>query len=431
MKDLFKKIVVTIITFEAKMILRRHKPFIIAVTGSVGKTSMKDAIYSVLKRHVSARKSEKSFNSEIGVPLTVLGLPNGWSNPFIWLKNIFDGFYLAFLSKDYPAYLILETGVDRPGDMKKLTNWIKPDIVVLTRFPDVPVHVEFFSSPEAVVTEKMKLVEALKPEGVVIYNHDDQIIQAELSGIRQQVIGYSRYLATQFTASKDEIYYHDDSPVGVNFVVSHLGQTQMVRASGAVGTQLVYTYTGAMAVAMQCGISMADAAAALQSHVPPPGRMRIIKGLKGTTIIDDTYNSSPIAVEQALMTMKEIRYTKRKIAILGDMLELGRFSAREHEKVGELAAQCVDVLITLGIRSQRTAEAALNHGIDESKILQYDDVERAGKELQNYLQPGDVVLVKASQGVRAEKIVEEVMQEPESASELLVRQDETWRAKAI
>ncbi|MEZ4195607.1 MAG: UDP-N-acetylmuramoyl-tripeptide--D-alanyl-D-alanine ligase [Candidatus Paceibacterota bacterium] len=431
MKDLFKKIVVSIITFEAQVLLKRHKPIIIAVTGNVGKTSMKDAIYSVLKRHVSARKSEKSFNSDIGVPLTVLGLPNGWSNPFIWLKNIFDGFYLAFLSKEYPAYLILETGVDRPGDMKKLASWIKPDMVVLTRFPDVPVHVEFFSGPEAVIEEKMVLVEALKPEGVVIYNHDDQIIQSQLANIRQQTIGYSRYLATQFTASKDEIYYHDDAPVGVSFTVSHLGQSQAVKASGAIGTQLVYTYTGAIAVAMQCGISMQDAATALEEHLPPPGRMRIIKGLKGTTIIDDTYNSSPIAVEQALMTMKEIRYAKRKIAILGDMLELGRFSAREHERVGELASQCVDVLFTLGIRSQRTAQSALSHGLDEAQIFQYDEVERAGKELQNFLKPGDVVLVKGSQGVRAERVVEEVMQEPERAGELLVRQDRTWTAKSI
>lgn len=429
MKDILKKIIVAILTFEAGILIRRRKPFVIAVTGSVGKTSMKDAIYTVLKRHVSARKSEKSFNSDIGVPLTVLGLPNGWNNPFIWLKNILDGLYIALLSKDYPNYLILETGVDRPGDMKNLTSWLKPDIVVLTRFPDVPVHVEFFSSPEAVIEEKMKLVEALKPEGVVIYNHDDTIIQAQLGSIRQQTIGYSRYLPTHFTASNDEVYYKDDSPKGISFTVKHLEQSQNVKAESAVGTQLVYTYTGAIAVAMQCGISMADAAHSLNSHLPPPGRMRIIPGLKGTTIIDDTYNSSPIAAEQALITLSELRYGKRKIAILGDMLELGRFSSREHEKIGELVARSADVLFTLGIRSQRTAEAALSHGMDESVIFQYDDVERAGKELQNYLKPGDIVLIKASQGIRAERVVEEVMQHPENAKELLVRQDETWKAK--
>ncbi len=428
MKKIFKKIVVYIITAEAKLLLKRHKPIIIAVTGSVGKTSMKDAIYSILKYHVTARKSEKSFNSDIGVPLTVLGLPNGWSNPFLWLKNIIDGFIEAVFSKTYPSYLILEMGVDRPGDMVKLTSWVKPDIVVLTRFPDVPVHVEFFDNPQAVVTEKMKLVESLKPEGVVIYNHDDTIIQSELTNIRQKTIGYSRYLNTHFIASQDEIYYKDDQPVGLSFVIQHLNELQKIKVEGVVGIQFVYTYSGAIAVAMQCGISLVDAANALKTHQASPGRMRLHKGLKGTVIIDDTYNASPIATEQALYTLKEIKHAKRRIAVLGDMLELGKYSAREHERVGEIASKVVDALFTVGIRSQKIAESALNHGLPEDVIFQYEDTARAGRELQSYLRPGDVVLIKGSQGIRAERVVEEVMANPEDAKDLLVRQDNTWRS---
>lgn len=428
MKEFFKKIVVLTLTFEAKLLLKRHRPIIIAVTGSVGKTSMKDAIYSVIKKHVSARKSEKSFNSEIGVPLTVLGLPNAWNNPFLWLKNIIDGLYIALFSRSYPAYLILETGVDRPGDMEKLTAWMKPDMVVLTRFPDVPVHVEFFSGPEQVVAEKMKLVTALKPEGVVIYNHDDEIITNELKNIRQQAIGFSRFLSSQFVASEDEIFYSDDHPAGISFTITHLGESQKVRVNGVIGLQLLYTYAGAIAVGMQCGISLADAAYALLEHQPAPGRMRVLPGLKGSVIIDDTYNSSPAAAEQALRTLKEIKHAKRRIAVLGDMLELGRFSAREHERIGEIVPECADVLFTVGIRAQKTAAAALAHGLSETVIFQYEDSARAGRELQAYLEPGDVVLVKGSQGVRAERVVEEVMQEPERAPELLVRQDTAWQS---
>lgn len=426
MKNFFKNCIVFILNAEAKLIIKRHKPIIIAITGSVGKTSMKDAVYAVLKRHVSARKSEKSFNSDIGVPLTVLGLPNAWNNPFLWLKNILDGFFIAALSREYPTYLILETGVDRPGDMKKLAQWLKPDIVVLTRFPDVPVHVEFFTSPEEVVAEKMCLVEALKTNGVVIYNHDDQIIQAQLKDIRQQTIGYSRYLPSHFTAKEDQIIYLDNQPAGVRFVVSHVGQEQEVRVNGSIGVPSTYTYTGAIAVAMQCGVTLADAAYALAEHVPPAGRMRIIPGLKGSVIIDDTYNSSPIATEYALETLKELKHSKRKIAVIGDMLELGRFSAREHERIGEMIPNCADILFTLGIRSQKIAEAALAAGLDEQNIFQYDDVARAGRELQTLLKTGDVVLIKASQGLRAEKIVEEVMFQPELAASLLVRQDSEW-----
>ncbi len=429
MKAVFKKIIVYLLTAEAKLLLKRHRPIIIAVTGSVGKTSMKDAIYSVIKRHVSARKSEKSFNSDIGVPLTVLGLPNAWNNPFLWLKNLADGFMVALFSKTYPSYLILETGVDRPGDMEKLTSWIKPDIVVLTRFPDVPVHVEFFSGPEAVIAEKMKLVEALKPEGVVIYNHDDQLIQAQLANVRQQAIGYSRFLPSQFVASDDGIYYEDDVPAGVKFIVKHFEEAQLVKVQGAIGLQLVYTYIGAVAVGMQCGIALADAAKALFDHAPAPGRMRVIPGLKGSTIIDDSYNASPIAVEQALQTMKELKHAKRRIAVIGDMLELGRFSAREHERVGEIAGGTVDALFTIGVRARKIAEGALEHGLAEKCIFQYEDVAKAGRELQAYLKPGDVILVKASQGIRAERVVEEIMAHPDQAPALLARQDEAWRAK--
>ena len=427
MKDIFKKIIVFIITTEAKFLLKRHKPIIIAITGSVGKTSMKDAIYTVLKRHVSARKSEKSFNSDIGVPLTVLGLPNGWNNPLLWFKNIVDGFMIAFFSKDYPAYLILETGVDRPGDMKRLASWVKPDIVVLTLFPDVPVHVEFFPDPAAVVSEKMRLVEAIKPEGVVIYNHDDVLIKGQLGFIRQQTIGFSRHLPTHFTASADKIFYNDDRPSGISFTVSHLGESQEIKVEGAVGMQLIYTYVGAVAVGMQCGISMADAATALLEHVPPPGRMRIMAGIKGTTIIDDTYNSSPIAAEQALLTLKELKHAKRKIAVLGDMLELGRFSAREHERIGELVPTCAEALFTVGIRAQKIAEGALEHGLSEKSIFQYEDADQAGRELQAFIEPGDIILVKASQGIRAERIVEEVMQDVTNFHNLLVRQDNSWQ----
>jgi len=426
MKNFFKKIVVYILTQEAKILLRRHRPTIIAVTGSVGKTSMKDAIYSILKKYHNVRKSEKSFNSEIGIPLTVLGLPNAWNNPFLWLKNIVDGFLTAVLSKDYPSYIILETGIDRPGDMKKLVGWLKPNIVVLTRFPDIPVHVEYFKMPQDVIDEKMLLVEALKTDGIVVYNHDDPIIQAQLSSIRHKTIGFSRYLPSQYVASKDEVYYHDDVPKGLRFSIDHLGNEYKINIEGVLGIQSVYTFTGAIATATQCGISMPEAVLALKGHVSPPGRMKIIKGIKGTVIIDDTYNSSPIAVEQALVTLKEVRQAKRRIAILGDMLELGRFSAREHERVGELVVKCADTLFTVGIRSHRTASSALAHGLNEENIFQYEDAARAGRELQNYIQPGDVILIKASQGIRAEKIVQEIMEKPDKADELLVRQEKAW-----
>ena len=429
MKNVLKKVVVAVLTFEAKVLLNRTKPTIIAVTGSVGKTGTKDAIFTVLKNHKKTRKSQKSFNSEIGVPLSILGLPNAWDNPFSWLKNFFDGFIIAFFSRNYPEVLVLECGVDRPGDMASLTTWLKPDIVVMTRLPDVPVHVEYFVTPEAVVAEKMELLKALKSDGVFIYNHDDVKLQGAATEVRQQAIGFSRYLPTHYMASADAIVYHNDEPVGSTFTLTHLSESVMIKMRGSIGLQNAYIASAAAAVAAQFDISLQSVADALLEHQAPAGRMRMIPGIKGSLIIDDTYNSSPVAVEAALTSLSEIRGAKRKIAIIGDMLELGQFSARAHEKIGEQVPQCADVLYTLGVRSRKIAETAVENGMHEKFVFQYEDVTRAGRELQAFIQPGDVILIKASQGVRAEKIVEEIMAHPEQAPLLLVRQDASWQSR--
>lgn len=429
MKSLFKRVVVKILIIEAKILLHRHKPAIIAITGSVGKTTTKDAIYAAIKNHVAARKSEKSFNSDIGVPLTVLGLPNAWSDPFGWLKNLLDGFFIALFQKEYPNVLVLETGIDRPGDMAKLTSWLTPDVVVLTRLPAVPVHVEFFSTPQEVVAEKMKLVEALQPDGVVVYNHDDTIIEQQLPNILQRTVGYSRYRQSDYTASDDQIVYHDNRPVGSEFTVTHTDKSATVRITSTIGTAQMYSGTAALAVAGVLQIPLKEAAESLAQLKTPNGRLKLIEGIKASVLIDDTYNSSPIAAEQALQTLKEVRYAKRKIAVLGDMLELGRYSSDEHEAIGAKVYGVADILITVGIRARKFAEGALAAGLSEKNILQYDSNKRVGNELQALLQPGDVVLVKASQGVRAEKIVEAVMAHPEDAEKLLVRQDKAWLDK--
>lgn len=427
MKATFRSIITAILIAEASILLRRHKPRIISVTGSVGKTSTKDAIFAAVKNNVYARKSEKSFNSEIGVPLTVLGLPNAWNNPFLWFRNLLEGFFIAFFSRSYPEVLILETGIDRPGDMERLTRWLKPDIVVLTRLPEVPVHVEYFSSPQAVIEEKMKIVQALQPEGVCIFNNDDTLIQARLPEILQKKVGFGRYQETDFTIRDDSTVYQDDQPVGTRFGIIHFGNRYEILINGTIGTPLAYACAAAIAVADELSVPIEAAIASLQDLRTPNGRMRLISGIKATLIIDDTYNASPVAVEQALSSLQEIRYAKRKIVVLGDMLELGKFSTDEHRRIGALVPVVAQILFTVGVRARAVAEGALAAGMSEKHIFQYDDALKAGRELQALITAGDVILVKASQGIRAERIVEEIMAEPEQAYELLVRQEKAWQ----
>src|SRR3989344_7570348 len=139
LKQISKKIITTALETDAKLVLRKYRPKIIAVTGSVGKTSTKDAIFAVVGEALVARKSVKSFNSEIGLPLTILNCENGWSNPALWIKNIIKGLILITTRMHYPKWLVLELGASMPGDIERATLLVVPDIAVVTRFGDVPV----------------------------------------------------------------------------------------------------------------------------------------------------------------------------------------------------------------------------------------------------------------------------------------------------
>src|SRR3989338_2206143 len=186
MKNFLKKAIVLILICEARLVLSRYRPKIIAITGSMGKTAAKDAICAALSGGgLRARKSEKSFNSELGVPLTILGLENAWRNPLRWAENILRGLWLAARKTGYPAWLVLEVGADRPGDIRKIARWLRPDIAVITGVSDIPAHVEFFDSPAHVLKEKRTLADSLKLGGKLILNGDDvqmQRLRAEFRG---------------------------------------------------------------------------------------------------------------------------------------------------------------------------------------------------------------------------------------------------------
>jgi len=426
MKNYFKIIIVILLQLEARLVLKKYKPNIIAVVGSVGKTTTKDAIYTVLSTSFFVRKSEKSFNSEIGIPLTILGCPNGWSNPFIWFKNLLEGLALIVLRNHYPKWLILEVGADRPGDIKKIASWLKPDMVVVTRLPSVPVHVEFFNNPEDVIKEKKYIVDALKPNGTLILNSDDSKVMALKETVPAKVFTYGFLKGADLVVLNDFISYKGGKPLGMRFRVDYRQKSIPIITTGAIGRQNVYPTLAAIAVGFSQNLNMVTMGQALLNHETPPGRMRVIDGIKNSLIIDDTYNSSPIAATEALNTLEKVSSAGVKIAVLGDMMELGRYSVDEHIKVGQHASKICDLLITVGVRARHIAEGALNSGMSEKNIRQYDDAKRAGKELESTLAAGDIVLIKGSQSVRMEQTVAEIMAHPENQKQLLVRQEKEW-----
>lgn len=433
MKDFFKKTILLILTAEAKATVARYKPRIVAVTGSVGKTSTKDAVYEVLAPAARVRKSQKSFNSELGLPLTILGRPNAWNNPFGWLQNILDGLFLLFFNSPYPEWLVLEVGADRPGDIQSVAKWLSVEIAVITRLPEVPVHVEFFASPQQVVDEKAALIDALIPNGtLVLYADDNRAHDMRRRAMGKHIITFGMSEEVDVRGENFAVLYEEGPvrmPVGISARVTAGGKSVPVSVFGTIGAHTLLPALAAVAVGRALGKDLVDCVEALGQYSPPPGRMHLIRGLKDSVIIDDTYNSSPAAVAAALDTLLFVvpkGSLGRRIAVLGDMLELGRHSVEEHRKLGAEAARCSDLLLTVGFRAREIAEGALDSGMKENAILQFEDATRAGEELAALLREGDCVLVKGSQSMRMENAVKELMAEPERAAELLVRQDKEW-----
>ncbi|MEX0651894.1 MAG: UDP-N-acetylmuramoyl-tripeptide--D-alanyl-D-alanine ligase [Candidatus Paceibacterota bacterium] len=427
MKSFLKHIITIIIQWEATVVLKKYKPKIIAITGSVGKTSTKDAIFTVMSDHFFVRKSEKSFNSEIGVPLTILGCSNAWNNPVYWAKNIVEGFMLLVLKNHYPKWLVLEVGADRPGDIENITKWLKPDIVVITTLPDVPVHVEFFDSPEEVVKEKEYLIKALKPDGVLVLNYDDKKVQEFKTGYQHKMITFGFENGAQFKASHDTYSIRKKE---TSFRIDAAGSSVPVIIKDTIGRQHIYPALASFAVGLSQGLDIATMSGSYRSHQVPPGRMRLIDGIHKTLIIDDTYNSSPTAAKEALTALSKITKTEmrsgRRFAVIGDMMELGTFSVAEHKKVGEAVVGNVDRLVTVGVRARSIAESAQKHGMEKRHMFHFEDSERAGEKIRTLIEKDDVILVKGSQSMRMEYIVKALMEHTESAEKLLVRQEKEW-----
>ncbi len=423
MKDLIKPLVVRLLTWEAKLVLLRKKPLIIGVTGNLGKTSTKDAIFAVMREHFHVRRSEKSLNSEFGVPLTILGEKSGWNSPIHWLLILVRGLFVSF-SREYPTHLVLEIGADRPGDIKSITSWLKPDITIVTQFGQVPVHIEFFKDRDAVVEEKAHLVSALKETGVFIYNSDDHDSAHLLSKTSARKVSIG--IRNPADVKADNVRMYGNPPQGTEADVVIDGHSYHLVLPEVAGKSPIYSALPALAVAKELNISLEIACAALRDGDKPKGRMRLLPGMNGSVIVDDTYNASPKATEHGLHTLAEIDAPGRKIAVLGDMLELGEFTKDEHYKIGLEAAKSCHKLYTVGIRARTIAEGALDGKMDDMNIMQCETSIDAGKELVQVIRPGDVIYMKGSQGIRMERAVEMILAETHDPKKHLVRQEKQW-----
>ncbi len=427
MKASLRWMVVTLLVVLSRSILRKYRPLVVMVTGSVGKTSTKDAIAAALGERFYLRASEKSYNSEFGVPLTIIGASTPWNDAVAWGRVIIEGFALLLFPNHYPKLLVLEVGADKPGDMKKILKIASPDVVVVTRLPEVPVHVEAYEGPAEVRAEEFAPAYALAHGAALILSSEDVYARDMARGIHASIsfYGYREDATVRILNATCDIA--GDEP-GMRADILLEGKTHHIYAPSVLGEQQLYAPAAALAVADALDMRITDALKGLKSYLPPPGRARLLRGKHDSILIDDTYNSSPAAVEEAIKSLELIKTGGRKVAILGDMLELGRYSAAQHERIGAFAAEHVDVLITVGTRAQAMATAFLNAGREEGTVEGYENSVLAAAALTNTIKEGDVVLIKGSQSVRMERIVEALLAD-EGDRGKLARQEGEWKKR--
>lgn len=408
---LLYKILKLILKNLAILTRKKYKPTIIGITGSVGKTSTKEAIYMVLKNERKTRRSQGNFNNEIGLPLTILGDYHEIKGFFFWPKVFWKSFWqLVFTNKNYPEILVLEMAADRPGDITYLNKIAQPQIGVITAIGEIPVHVEFYSSPEAVAREKAKLIEELPAKGFAVLNCDDPVVWSLRHRTRAHLVSYGFSEEAQIQVVNWEWKIEEGKIEGMTFKISYGGTLIPFRLKKTFGEPQIYAATAAIAVGLIFGINLVKISEALEEYEPLVGRGRLLKGVKNSLILDDSYNASPLSMRAALETLKSLP-AKRKVAVLGDMLEIGKYSTEVHQAIGEIAGKIVDILFCIGPRAKFIAEKAIDVGLNPNCVKTFENSERAKKIVEREIKNGDLILVKGSHAMALEKIIEEIKAE--------------------
>lgn len=347
---------------------------IVGVTGSVGKTTTKELIAAVLGTRYRTFKTEGNYNNEIGLPLMLLKLTEAHERA------------------------VLEMGFYQVGEIAALCEWARPHVGVVNNV--YAVHLERAGSLEAIIQGKGELVEALPPapEGVAILNQDDPRVMTMRTRARARVFTYGLDPTADLWADHIE----SQGLAGLYFRLHYAGESLNVRVP-LLGQHSVHTALRAAAVGLVEGLTWQEIIEGLQSIGAVQLRLAAVHGPGGSLLIDDTYNASPESTIAALNLLREIE-GRRKVAVLGDMLELGSFEETGHRMVGQRARDVVDVLVTIGSRARLIAQEAREAGLAASAIVEFGSGDEALPYLQQLIGEGDVVLLKGSRGLRLDRL---------------------------
>lgn len=437
MRKLVKNLILSILWRGVTKKMRQDKPRIIAIAGSVGKTSTKEAIAEVLK--TTGRpvlKTIGNLGTEVGIPLSLLGFNDIPGDPLSWLGVILTAIFPPILDSEQKPYYVLEFASDKPGDIAYLAKRLPPDLVIATQV--APAHLEHFTNLDEFVAEELALFSFLKPDGYAVLNADDPY-QRELDSKLPRVIWYG-LREEKPSAHQDGVWMHhlEMKEKGLKGVLEVMakkrmdtighGQPQtMPIQTSLLGKHQLYPLAAAAAVGFQEKATARQIQKTLENYQVPPGRGRLIAGSKEISIIDDSYNSSPEAVKAGLLMLKPYAKKRRVVAILGQMNELGEQASNAHFEVGKAAAGRVDFLVAVGAFGEKMLEGAKEAGMSAVQMIHFLTPEQLIDKMEQIVQRNDVVYVKASQnGMRLERVVKKIMANPNQAKKLLVRQEGAW-----
>jgi UDP-N-acetylmuramoyl-tripeptide--D-alanyl-D-alanine ligase len=359
---------------------RKHNVTVVGVTGSVGKTSTKEIIASLLSQRWSVLRSQANYNTEIGLPITLMQLePN-------------------------QRHAVLEMGMHDIGDIERLASIAEPRVGVVTNVH--PVHLERLGTIERIAQAKSELVQALPPDGLAVLNADDERVRAMAALARGSTVTYGLSERADIRASD----IASQGLRGTRFTVHHRGSSRSAMLS-MPGAHFVHAALAGIAVATWLGMGFEEATDGLAFvEATVEGRLHPVEGTNGITLLDDAYNASPASTIAALNVLAETN--GRRVAVLGDMFELGSFEREGHRSVGHRAGEVVDWLVTVGSRAREIASEARAAGLAAASIDSFDDADAALAALHSGLREGDVVLVKASHGMRLDRIVDRLRAGP-------------------
>jgi UDP-N-acetylmuramoyl-tripeptide--D-alanyl-D-alanine ligase len=437
---MIKKIIKNILQYEAQWVVRKYKPRVIVVVGSVGKTSTREMIYSIMAKRFFVRKSEKSYTADFGSALTIIGRP-AEDHPGKYRKEIGAHFFRIIgwyfitiiygvrilISKvRYPEWLVLEIDADKPGDLAS-ASWLKPEICVMTAIGSIPTHVELFGEISKVEKEYADFLSSLSRDCRIISNADDPVSSKIVLADSHEHIFCGMGGGCQFSATDVSVLYGNTNgrsvPSGITFKIKSGESVESISIFNTVGSYAIYAALLSCAVGKELGFDLTECFNFLKSWKSLPGRMAVLSGISESSIIDDTYNSSPGALFQAVSDVASLNVSGKKIAVVGDMLELGKYSVSAHRDCADILSKSFNNIICVGIRSRDLAEALIDSGMEESRVISVDSPDDVVKNLNEMLTSGDCVFIKGSQDMRLEKVVAAILRHPQDAEKILVRQE--------